>query len=691
MNYRSDIDGLRAVSIFAVLMFHFFPALAKGGFIGVDVFFVISGYLITNIILSELKAGKFSFVSFFIRRVKRIFPALILVLISVLIAGYFLLFDNEFKLLAKHIVANFFFSMNFALYTESGYFDVASDVKPLLHLWSLAVEEQFYLFYPVILLVATRKNIKITSLLLSIIVISFSLNMYFLKYHNMSFYMPFTRAWELLMGGVLVYISNYINSSKFEKTEHKLNNICKKILFFKCTNKENIFRNVLSFLGLITIIYISIFFSKISKFPGKYALFPVIGAMFIILAGPQSWINRKILSSRGFVLGGKISYPLYLWHWPVLSFAIITSSGNITNAVMILLLLISIVFALATYFLLEKPIKKLRVNKVIAATCLMFSLVIGTLGWYIFAQDGMRDRKINNMFIKREIMTFNHDLYKDLIDCSELSLPSGIKNNSLLEFCYSKTKLPEFAILGDSHVIPFAYGAINNDMNVLFWSAASILPFRHYIDYNNGCNPKSMQIRSAQNMLNMIDALIKLDSIKYIVLNSRGPMHLEGSGFGIELDGMGDWILEEKDSNKIVNNKYDVFIEEYSSIIQLIHNAGKKVVFAIDIPELGIDPNSCISRPASFNHSPNIGKCFVSREVHEKRNYNYYKMVAELKSKFPFLIVFDPRDAFCDKDKCYGILNNKLLYSDDDHLNVVGADILGKKLKEFLDKQRVFD
>lgn len=682
ITYRTDIDGLRAVSIFAVLIFHFFPNLAKGGFIGVDIFFVISGYLITNIILSELGSGSFSFVSFFVRRIRRIFPALIFVLAIVALAGYYLMFDNELKLLAKHLVANSFFSINIVLYKELGYFDISSHLKPLLHLWSLAVEEQFYFFYPIILVLATRKNINIISLLCFVITISFFLNIKLLKYPNMSFYMPFTRAWELLMGGMLVYIIDYSNTLRFKKFESRLNFACNKILFSKPVNDTNLFKNIISFLGIGVIGWFVVSFSKISNFPGRNALFPVLGAMCIIWAGPQAWINKKVLSSRIFVLGGKISYPLYLWHWPLLSFFTIVSNGKITNLTKILLIFISIILALATYFLLEKPIKKLKSIKNIAVICILLNLVIMALGVYIY-RNGIQNRMINNLSIKQELNPEDASLYANLIPCSKI----GSLSAKLAGYCYSKSNTPEFAIVGDSHAIATGYGVINtHNLNAIFVSYSGAIPLYNYVSYTKILYEKSNRVQTFREMVKVIDTLAQMDSIKYIVLNSRGPIYLEGNGFGVELqdDNLKNWILEQSDGTMIASDNYDIFIKEYSSIIQRVHHFGKKVVFAIDIPELGVDPNECLFRFGVLGQENNANKCIVKKEVYDKRNYQYRKMVDELKQKFPYMIVFDPVDLFCDEEKCYGVKGNKLLYNDDDHLNVVGAGMLAKKLKSTL-------
>jgi peptidoglycan/LPS O-acetylase OafA/YrhL len=198
LKYRSDIDGLRAVAVIAVLGFHAFPEQAKGGFIGVDIFFVISGYLISSIIFAEVEAGKFSLRSFYSRRIQRIFPALLLVLISTLLFGWFTLFQHEYKQLSAHAAGGIGFVANLLLWNETGYFDNASELKPLLHLWSLGIEEQFYIFWPVLIGLGWKFRCNFLTVTIFITVGSFFLNLYTLKYGTLdsAFYLPQNRVWE---------------------------------------------------------------------------------------------------------------------------------------------------------------------------------------------------------------------------------------------------------------------------------------------------------------------------------------------------------------------------------------------------------------------------------------------------------------------------------------------------------------
>ena len=209
-NYRADIDGLRALAILLVIIFHAFPKFLRGGFIGVDIFFVISGYLITGIIINGQNQGNFSLLQFYSRRIKRIFPALIIVLIFCLIAGWFGLLANEYEILGKHIAAGSVYISNFALKNEAGYFDTQAEYKPLLHLWSLSIEEQFYLVFPLLLMVTIRFNIKPIYIILLCLIASLLFNIIQIDNNPTAvFFYPSSRAWELLIGSFVACIGIY--------------------------------------------------------------------------------------------------------------------------------------------------------------------------------------------------------------------------------------------------------------------------------------------------------------------------------------------------------------------------------------------------------------------------------------------------------------------------------------------------
>ena len=330
--YRKDIDGLRALAVILVILFHAFPEALPGGFIGVDIFFVISGFLITSILLGSLDQNKFSFLDFYSRRIRRIFPALSLILFFSIFLGWFVLFADEYRLLGRHILASAGFFQNLNLLSESGYFDEAADTKPLLHLWSLGIEEQFYLIWPLILWFGHK--LKINQILLIGIIGFGSFGFNLMNAYSdqaFAFFSPLTRFWELSLGAALSYWT--IKANPFRR-----------------------YKNI-SVIGFCLIIVGILIITSKSAFPGWLALLPTLGALLLIAAGEQGLINRSLLSNRAMVSLGLISYPLYLWHWVLLSFLRITEGGEVDLALRFIAIILAILLSIFTYNFVERPIQ----------------------------------------------------------------------------------------------------------------------------------------------------------------------------------------------------------------------------------------------------------------------------------------------------------------------------------------------
>ena len=405
--YRPDIDGLRAIAVLSVVGFHAFPSLVKGGFIGVDIFFVISGYLISTIIFGNLESNTFSFVEFYSRRIKRIFPALILVLIACFTFGWFALLADEYKQLGKHIAGGAAFISNFIFWNESGYFDNSAETKPLLHLWTLGIEEQFYIVWPVLLWASWKKKFNLLTITIVIATVSFLLNMKGLHSDAIAtFYSPQSRFWELLLGSVLAYVTLY-KRDLLVNQKHKLDMWLSAVIYANSPNKKgNTLRNIQSLLGAALISIGILIITKEQHFPGTWALLPTLGAVLIISAGSQSWLNRVILSNRVLVWFGLISFPFYLWHWPLLSFARIVESGVPTPEIRLGTVVVSIVLAFVTYKLIEKPIRFGRFGnaKTIVLTVLM--VAVGSVGQYTYKNDGLGFRLPK---IIKELTSYTYD------------------------------------------------------------------------------------------------------------------------------------------------------------------------------------------------------------------------------------------------------------------------------------------
>lgn len=320
------------MAVTLVLYFHAFPDALPGGFVGVDVFFVISGFLITSIIARELELGRFSLVEFYNRRIRRIFPALIVVLCATLILGWFWMLPSAFAQLGIDTFASAAFLANIALLLQSGYFDVESAKKPLLHLWSLGIEEQFYLFWPVLLMLAVRLRMSIVAMAALLGIGSFLLNVALVGANPVAdFYLPFTRAFELLTGAVLA--CGWIN-----------------------VNHSGAPSNRRAWAGVALIVAAAAVLDSQRAFPGWWAMLPVAGTA-LLLSAPAAWVNRVALASRPFVWIGLISYPLYLWHWPLLVFGATIKFRPLTLLEREAILLASILLAWATYRFVETPFR----------------------------------------------------------------------------------------------------------------------------------------------------------------------------------------------------------------------------------------------------------------------------------------------------------------------------------------------
>lgn len=349
ISYRSDIDGLRAIAVLSVIGYHLSPHRIAGGFVGVDIFFVISGFLISSIIYQELESRSFSIVGFYVRRIRRIFPALFVVLVVVCAAGWCILLPSEFVLLGKQIIGGAAFVANFVLWQQAGYFAQEATQQPLLHLWSLGVEEQFYFAFPVICLIFYRSKSRwsLPAAFLVIAVASMAVNIAFVtRYSDATFFLPFSRLWELFLGAGLSLTRTRIRHIQW------------------ASGHAPLFRNCMGLLGIAVLAGAILCINQNDKFPGWWALLPTIGTGLLVASGPSSWMNRSVLSRAPLVLVGLISYPLYLWHWPILSFIESANRNGMLNLPKLLrysmVLIASFALAYVTYRFIELPIRQVK-------------------------------------------------------------------------------------------------------------------------------------------------------------------------------------------------------------------------------------------------------------------------------------------------------------------------------------------
>ncbi|WP_354053358.1 acyltransferase family protein [Bradyrhizobium sp. LB12.1] len=330
--YRADIDGLRALAVVGVVAFHAFPELLPGGFAGVDVFFVISGYLISGIIFDEVARGSFSLASFYSRRVRRLFPALIIVLASAAACSWFVLLPASLDMLGQQIVAGSAFLANFYFWLQSGYFSPDAHTLPLLHLWSLGVEEQFYIFWPVaVVLLASPTRWR--AAIWVVAVPSFILSVALASRRDADFYLPFTRAWELMAGALVAWQFKQRPGARIDRPE------------------------LLVAFGLFLIVGTFVFLNQSMAYPSWRAAAPVAGAVLVLVAGARSRLASHLLSNRLAVFTGKISYPLYLWHWPVLVLAVAVKFLPLTLLERGAAVIFSYGLAWTTFVFVERPFR----------------------------------------------------------------------------------------------------------------------------------------------------------------------------------------------------------------------------------------------------------------------------------------------------------------------------------------------
>lgn len=478
--YRSDIDGLRAIAVLSVIGYHAFPNLIQGGFIGVDIFFVISGYLIAKIIFQEMLVDNFSLSSFYARRIKRIFPALIIVTLATMILGWNLLPPKEFRSLGINIAGGALFSQNLILLQQVGYFDLAAAKKPLLHLWSLGIEEQYYIVWPILLLGFRKCRLNVITFTVVLAFISYIACVKLLHLHlaDQAFYLPYTRAWELLLGaGLAICLTIIKDHSIYKWPERFLEPILQKIFwdtYAKYHGHSTLRHDLSALIACYLIIYALKHFDAHTPYPGSYTLWPVVAAMLLIISS-GAWFNRKLLSSRLMVWIGLISYPLYLWHYPLMAYAKIIIGHRIPNATMIGIILLTFILSILTYIFIEKPLRFKKIPYKI--TFLLISMaIVGGLGLFVYETNGVYTR------IPKEIRPF-------LLTGDEPSmrwrqstcLLSPVQNEKdFPKNCQGNNGHPLVLIWGDSYATAFAAGLRelkkDNNFDVAEYTASSCPP-----------------------------------------------------------------------------------------------------------------------------------------------------------------------------------------------------------------------
>jgi len=660
--YRRDIDGLRGIAVLSVVIYHAFPKFIKAGFIGVDIFFVISGYLISDIILREASDGLFRYSEFYARRARRLFPALILVLLASLVVGWFVLWSSEYKSLGKAAAAGAGFIANLLLYSEAGYFDLASHEKPLLHLWSLGVEEQFYLVWPTVLLLANQYRLLwlpillgLASLVLCVMVTS--------THQDAAFYLPAYRFWEFMVGFSVLWLSRHgwlINLRQWRTDMGKL------------TISAG---DVLSVFGILLLILSYVIIDQRKPFPGFLAILPVVAAGFLILSGEKAFVNKGLLSMRWLVYIGLISYPLYLWHWPLISFEYLMDSGDRTRLVSLGLLALGLLLADLTWRFIERPVRKTRSGRLSVALFLGLGLV-GAVGGFVALKDGLPARLNASSEDLQKAKQLGWSLSGWVDSCPDRILKTDGAELVCKQLPGIAGDSRQILLVGDSHAMAFAE-ALNQakDDTGMGFSAhimakGGCMPFlwAEKLNGSNECQPfySSIYDYAADNK-----------GADTVILVGRWASRFHGTGFGVDTmrHAFRDVRSEEGESQE------SLFARTLRETLQKLYTKGKKIIFVHQVPELGFNTKSCLPRPFSFKP---VNVCKIDRVAVEARQSGYRSVVKNVLSDFPGIIQMDPMDTFCDREYCYARIDGDYLYTDNNHLSDAGARRLGPMLERLI-------
>jgi peptidoglycan/LPS O-acetylase OafA/YrhL len=668
-SYRPDIDGLRAVAVGAVIVFHAFVRQNFGGFVGVDIFFVISGYLISGILLRELDEGRFTFARFYARRVRRIYPALVLVLGASLLFGWVNLFNEDFRRLALHAASAAGFVINLVLYREAGYFDTASDTKPLLHLWSLGVEEQFYILWPVILLfahkAARRWNRPVVAIALGALMLASFVHAALLMRHDISaaFFLPFPRGWDLLAGaGLALAQARGLPRQPGPRVATGLG------------------------LGGAAILAATlVFITPDRPFPGWSAIPPVLGAVLLIAAGPLGWFNRVVLGWGPMRWVGQISYPLYLWHWPLLAYAAIAGFDSLTARAV--LMAAGVGLAWLTVRLVEQPLRfggrpGRRLGGLVAAMG-----VVGLAGLWAWHHPLASFTGEQTAALSRQLAWRSPVGSRAQRDACYRLLPDrvGMVHPVQNDFCYLlHDGKPDVAMIGDSLNLSLFPGmAPVTHHNLLLASASEAAPF---YDSRTTDLPDHSRLGNYRLTNEALDYAIRTPSVKVVLLSylNADKLFTPASGHYIQ-----DMRGVDEDADVPANPASDgpaTMAAAMRRTLLRLAAAGKRVIVILPNRRMSFDPASCLEtlRPV---HAAGDGRpCAVPvDDDHAQRRQAYVERVKAITRPFRNVTLFDASSALCDQHLCYAMRGGKMLYRDDLHVSEQGAAIIAPGLEAAID------
>lgn len=612
-SYRADVDGLRAVAVLFVVLYHGYPAEFNAGQIGVDIFFVISGYLITGLIAEEMSKDRFLFSVFYSRRIRRIFPALVTVLFSSLVLGWYTLLSFDFEQLGRQVVAGALFSANIFYWKDVGYFDVIAEKKPLLHLWSLGVEEQFYILFPVILgfIWKTLRQRLVVILFLT----SFALYLWTGSVSpSTAFYLPHTRFWQILGGAALA----------LWQREHNKNSL--------------IADNVASISGCVFLVLSLYALREADDFASYRSLFPVVGTM-LLLYGRSSWINAVLLSLRPMVFVGKISFPLYLWHWVLLSFCHIFEDSKPFIEVRNLAIILSFFLAWITYAVVETPVRFGRWKNSSVAVLLLPFFVVLVAGGFVYLSGGVPGREAAQVMQlnKGDVgqQGFLAHLKRNSYPCTERGWVAAVNEKGVSSRCaQSQTgnANPTYVLLGDSHAEHLFPGlAEQHPGTMLAYTTREGLPLMS--------NPGFTEVFSA---------IGADDSVKGVLLSAHWASKLQG------VDSV-------------------TFYTNLKNTLSYFTSKGKKVYLLDDVPIFPFNAERCAYADRVFiSNMCSVDAASVTRTPLMLRKID----------ENPLVKYINLEKYICEKDGCLMAHEGQLLYRDRNHLNINGSRYIAQALHD---------
>jgi peptidoglycan/LPS O-acetylase OafA/YrhL len=640
LTYRPDIDGLRAVAVVPVVLYHFRVPGFGGGFVGVDVFFVISGFLITSLIFGEMRAGDFSILRFYERRVRRIFPALFTVVLATLAVGVALFFPRDLLRLAESAIATALFASNFDFWLQSGYFDVGADLKPLLHTWSLAVEEQFYLIFPASLrLLHTRKRLSLLGFVTALAIASFALSIWAVKEHpSAAFYLAPFRTWELMLGAILAL-------GDFPQP------------------KSPLLADALSFSGLAAIAWAVFGFTAATPFPGPNALFPCLGAAALIYAGAAKGTIWRVLASRPFVFVGLISYSLYLWHWPIHVYSIYVSRAAAGWAWTLALIALSFGLAIFSWRFVEQPFRRRHTlsrraifrygGSVTAATLVLAAL--------LFAAHGLPQRFPSGV---QRIFAEADDIEPRRHECFNRSA-EDVEQGRICTIGDVKAPAATFILWGDSH----------GDALLPAVDAAAVRAGRKGFFVAHGRCPPLLHLaltdEPTERCALLNDATFKLamrKEINEVILVARWAYYDQGEGYGPDANEKRH-LIDLDPPVTPDSSQHAGFARILERTVLALMKAGKNVVIVAPVPEPGFDVPEVLARDEQYGAGE--GQTLAASDYRARNAYVLIEL-GKLHAKYGVPII-DTASVLCASNDCVLQREDRPLYVDHHHLSVFGA------------------